>query len=259
MNAIAEPATRAHTGRRRLVVVVVGLVVPLALQWLLVAIPVIETEHFDRSAVELDRRGNWRYGYVQEHHGATLVRTPLRADAPPLAPRLEDALVPIMARELRTTPWKAGLELCFYACLLALYRYGLRRFAWARASAQHRWRRSPGVALSTAVFVSAAMAPYLATGYGEPLFSNRWGPGALSYSGLVPVTAPITPAVSYGLLIEAVLIWPLMATQWAAEPLSAWLGIRGSLWLVSAGFWGIVAAAGAWVGCCPTPVKERCP
>ena len=237
----------------------IGLVVPLALQWLLVAIPTIEAERFELWAVELERGGKWRYGYVQEHHGASLVKTPLRADAPAFVPRSEDPLSPLMARELRTTPWKAGLELAFYAGLLALYRYGLPRLPWTRSGAQSRWRRSSGVALSTVIFVSAAMAPYLAAGYGEPLFSTYRGPGALSYSGLVPITAPVTPAVSYGALLQAWLIWPLMAAQWAAEPLSAWLGIRGSLWLVASGFWGIVAGAGAWVGGCPTPVKERCP
>lgn len=259
MNTTAERATTGHRRIRRLVAVVTGLVVALTLQCLLVAIPAIETEQFDRWAVELDRRGNWRYGYVQEHHGAALVRAPLLADTPAFVSQDEDPLAAVMARELRTMPWKAGLELGFYAGLLALYRYGLPRLPWTRSGAQPRWRRSSGVALSTVIFVSAAMAPYLAAGYGEPLFSTYRGPGALSYSGLVPITAPVTPAVSYGLLLQAWLIWPLMAAQWAAEPLSAWLGIRGSLWLVASGFWGIVAGAGAWVGGCPTPVKERCP
>jgi len=161
-----------------------------------------------------------------------------------------------MGRELRTTPWKAGLEFGFYEGLLALCRSGLARLRLAGAGARQR-RHCVGVALSIVVFVSAAMAPYLATGYGDPLFGTRMGPGALSDSGLVPISAPVTPSVSYGLLLQSMLIWPLMATQRAAEPLSAWLGIRGSLCLVAAGFWGVVAATGAWLACRPTPATER--
>lgn len=163
-----------------------------------------------------------------------------------------------MARKLKTAPWKAGLELCFYAGLLALHRYGLPFLPWAPGAMRGRSRWSFGVALSSVILVTAAMAPYLATGYGEPLFSTRRGPGALSYSDLVPITAPVTSsAVSYGLLLQSVLIWPLMATQWVAEPLSALLGIRGSLWLVTVGFWGGVAATGAWFTFLPTRARER--
>lgn len=254
--AESRPGRRARA--RQVVARVIGLALPLILQWMLVAIPTIDAEQFDRWAVELERIGTWRYGYAMEYHGAILVQAPLRAGAAPFVPPKDDRVAAIMARELKTARWKAGIELAFYAGLFLLGRHALPRLPWFRAAAQHRVRWSVGVALLVVVFVTVAMAPYLAAGYGEPLFSTRQGAGALSSSGLVPITAPVTPAVSYGLLLQWwVLIWPLMATQWAAEPLSAWLGIRGSLWLVSISFWSLLATIAAWFAWLPTPVQER--
>lgn len=258
MNAPAEPRPRSRPRARRIVARVIGLAVLLILQWSLAAIPTIDAAQFDRWAVELERSATWRYGYAQEYHGAVLVKAALSADATPLVPPTGDRLAALMARELRTAPWKAGMELAFYAGLFLLGRHALPRLPLFRAAAQHRVRWSLGAALSVVAFVTAAMAPYLALGYGEPLFSTYRGAGALSYSGLVPITAPVTPAVSYGLLLQWwVLIWPLMAGQWAAEPLSSWLGIRASLWCVTSVFWGLLTMIGAWFAWIPPPAQER--
>lgn len=234
-----------------------GVAAVLVLQYLLVAIPKIEPVLFDRRVVELQRSDSRRYGYVMQRHGAVLVRTTLDADAAPFVPPRDDRVATLMTRELKTTPWKAAIELAFYASLVALGRSALRTAPWMRAAPRRRLRLSLGAGLSAIVFVSAVVAPYLAIGYGEPLFSTRRGPGALTSSGLVPVTAPIVPAVSYGLILEAFLIWPMMAMQWAAEPLSAWLGIRGSLWVVAAGFWAVVATVATWWANLPVPLKDR--
>ena len=64
-------------------------------------------------------------------------------------------------------------------------------------------------------------------------------PGALSFTSLLPTTGAVTSAVSYGMLLEALLLWPMIATAWVAEPLSALIGIRGSVWLVTSVFWSV--------------------
>ncbi len=222
----------------------IGAALVVALQWGLVWIPSVDIARFERIATELDRTDRWRYGYVLQHHGAVFARARYVSGAPPLGPlRRADRLSALMARELRLENWKAGLELLLYAGLFVLCRVGLPRFLGARPWAVRTGlRRCTSAALSGVIVVSVAMAPYLATGYGEPLFSNRIGPGALSYSGLVPATAPITSAISYTLYLQVLLIWPLVAAEWAARPLSAWLGIRGSLWLVSTVFGAAIAA-----------------
>ena len=253
--AESRPGRRARA--RQVVARVIGLALPLILQWMLVAIPTIDAEQFDRWAVELERSGTWRYGYAMEYHGAVLVKAPLQVSAAPFVPPKDGGVATIMARELKTARWKAGIELAFYAGLFLLGRHALPRLPWFRAAAQHRVRWSVGVAFSVVVFVTVAMAPYLAAGYGEPLFSTRQGAGALSSSGLVPITAPVTPDVSYGMVLQSWLIWPLMASQWAAEPLSSWLGIRASLWCVASVFWSLLATIAAWFAYLPTPVQER--
>ena len=217
------------------------------MQWQLVAVPAVETSRFNASATELQRGVKWRYGYVLQYHGAVLVKTRTRNDAPPLrAPRANDRLSAIMARELRLDPWKASAELAFYAGLFMLYRLGRRAMSRLKErAALTRLQCSAAIALSTGVFVTAVMTPYLLVGYGEPLFSTWQGFGALSSSGLVPTTAPVVPSVSYRAYFQAVLIWPLMCAQWAAEPLSALLGIRGSLWCVAVLFWSAIAALAA--------------
>ncbi len=257
MSATGEPVPGAHRRTRRRALAGVGLSFLLLLQWLLIAIPTIDAEKFDYWAVEVERSSGWRYGYVAGRHGAFPVKAPLGADAAPFVPPKGDPLSALIVRHMKTAPWKAGLEFGFYVGLFALNRYGLLRLPWARAAAQHRVRWSCGIALSSVILLTAAMAPYLATGYGESLFSTRRGLGALSYSHLLPITAPVAPAVSYGLLLQSVMIWPLMATEWVAGPLWDVLGIRSSLWLVTASFWGLVAAAGAWFAYPPTPAGKR--
>jgi hypothetical protein len=220
----------------------------LLVQWLLVRIPTMDRSDFEKYAAELERTARWRYGYLVQHHGAWIVRTRMDAHAPAFQPPpADDPLSRVMARELREGPWKASAELAFYAVLFTLYRCSRSRLHRLRIlpAAPRLWHAS-AVALAAGVLVAAAMAPYLLSGYGEPLFSNCYGPGAITCTSLVPATAqPARSAVSYGLLLQGLLWWPLMATDWAAEPLSAALGIRGSLGCVATLFW---CAVGALVG-----------
>ena len=179
----------------------IAAVMLIAMQWTLVAPLDVDSLDFRLSATELKRTDRWRYGYVRQYHGAMLVRTRPATDDPPVSLiRADDTIAPMMARELRLAPWKATLELVFYAGLYALCRFGLRRLPWSGpASGDTRVRWCARASLSTIVWITAALAPYLVFGYGEPLLSTRQGPDAISWSGLVPVTSPVTPAVSYGL------------------------------------------------------------
>jgi hypothetical protein len=220
----------------------------VALQSLLLAIPAIGAVPFDRAGVELDRDVRWRYGYVVTRHGAVLVRAPLAGAAGPAPSVPADAVSTFMARELKARPWKCGLELIFYAGLMTIVHVSRRRAPSASSAVNGRVRRLARAAGLAVTLVTVTMAPYLFSGYGEPLFSTWRGPGALSSSGLVPATAPVVPAVSYGLLLQWLFIMPMIASSRAAETLSLALGIRGSLWLVTAAFWGLIAAIGAFAG-----------
>jgi hypothetical protein len=149
-----------------------------------------------------------------------------------------------MARELRLRPWKASGELAFYAALFGLFKFRTALLRRARLSRLGGLSCAAVTALLAALLVTTLTSPSLVAGCGEPLFSTRRGPGAISYSGIVPARGSLdTPPVSYGMLLQALLIWPLVCAQWAAEPLTAWFGIRGSLWLVAVVFWSVAVAA----------------
>lgn len=234
-----------HLKRPRLVVLrVVGLALVGLFQWQLGAIHRVDAWSFDWFAVELDRSHAWRYGHILQHHGAVLVKTRLTPEAPPLRlPSPDDRLSAAMALELRGASLRTVLELLFYAALWGLARFVLPRMPWPHVrSVTSRWPALARAALTTSAFVTAAMTPYLLTGYGEPLFSNQMGPGALSSTGMVPTTGAVLSAVSYGMLLEALLMWPMIAMTWAAEPLAAFMGIRISLWVVTCLSWSAGAA-----------------
>jgi hypothetical protein len=232
----------------RFLVPLVFAALVVSLQWALASIPTVNRQEFNRRATELQRTARWRYGYVHQYHGAVLVKTRTRADASQLRPRAAgNRLAAVMARDLRQRTGKAWLELAFYGGLFVLYRFGRNLLYRVRMRAPgNRLAFGAAVALATALFVTAVMTPYLLYGYGEPLFSNRVGPGALTSTSLVPTTAAITSAISYRLLLQQLLIWPLMSAEWAAEPLSTLLGIRGSLWLVAVTFWTAIGTFAAW-------------
>jgi len=174
--------------------VIVGVVI--AMQWSLASLPAIDTDDFDRFAVELTRTATRRYGYLLPHHGAVLVMADIGRDTPIAPPRADDQLAPLMAHELRWRTPKAVLELVFYAVVFAAWRYRRR---WIGPFAERGTLRYVAAALRVAVVLTILLLPYVIAGYGEPLLNTRQGPGALSSSGPVPATGPIEPAISYGL------------------------------------------------------------
>lgn len=232
---------------RRILFRCAAVVLVLFLQWGIASIPAIDADGFDQSARELQRTKTWRYGYVLPHHGAVLVKARNTAGAPPLVPiEPDDRLSTVMARELRLGPWKALLELLFYGGLWALTAAGLPRLARAIAgptATRGRWAQAVGVA--GALLPTVALAPYLCSGYGEPLFSTWQGPGALSYSGPFPQTAPLGRSITYRMAIQAVLTYPLLSASCALH-FFAPLGERGALWATSAIFYGAGATLVAY-------------
>jgi hypothetical protein len=225
---------------------VVALV--LFAQWGIVSIPAIDADTFDESARELQRTRTWRYGYVLPHHGAVLVKARNTTGAPPFVPiEPDDHLSAVMVRELRLGVSKATFELLFYGGLWLLAAAGLPRLIRAiagRAATRCRWALAVG--LAGVLFPTAALAPYLLAGYGEPLFSTWQGPGALSYSGPFPETAALGRCITYRILVEGVLMYPLLFSSWALDYLAA-VGERQALWAISAIFYGVTATLVAYI------------
>ena len=196
----------------------------LCVQWTIASIPETDSENFDERVVELERTSRWRYGYAWQFHGVVLVKARNVPGAPPLVPiDSDDRLSLVMARQLRLRHWKAGFELLFYAALQLLIMTGLPRLSDAIAgTGGTRCRLAAAIAIANLLFVTAALAPYLLIGYGEPLFSTRQGPDAFSSSGLISATTvAFGPSITYRAVIEGVLRFPLLCTWWALDFLEA--------------------------------------
>ena len=216
----------------------------VCVQWTIASIPETDTEKFDDRVVELERTSRWRYGYAWQFHGVVLVKARNVPGAPPLVPiDADDRLSLVMARQLRLRIWKAGFELLFYAALQLLIMTGLPRLTAAIAgTGATRCRLAAAIGIANLLLVTAALAPYLLIGYGEPLFSTRQGPGAFSSSGLTsPATAAVGPSITYRAVIEGVLRFPLLSSWWALDFLEP-LGERVALWAVSAAFYATIGA-----------------
>jgi hypothetical protein len=215
---------------RRILFRCAAVALVLVAQWSIVSVPAIDTDKFDAWARELQRTKTWRYGYVLPHHGAVLVKTRWTGSALPFVPIApDDRLSGVMDRELRLGARKAAFELLFYGSLWILAMTGLPRIARAMGGAaptRGRWAAAVGTA--TALFPTAALAPYLIAAYGEPLFSTWRGPGALSYSGPFPPTAALGTSITY-------------------RHFFAPLGERGALWAIAGVFYGVGAAIVAYV------------
>ena len=222
----------------------------LCVEWLIASVPTIDESIFDKRVTELERAQAWRYGYLLQRHGAVLVKTRLVAGAPPLkAIDADDEIAPIMARELRMKPWKAKFEIGLYASLWALWSGGLSRLQH-RFSGENstRWRRSAALGLSWAAMITAVMAPFLIAGYGEPLFSNQQGPGALSTTtwGFGSTGTAWGPSLTYHAVLQAALMLPLLSLEWTFDFLEP-IGARAALWFVSVLFYAFAATALKWI------------
>ena len=176
-------------------------------------------EHFDVVAVELQRADGWRYGYVTQDGDTMLVKSPEERDSPAFTPPdAGDALATLMSRKLRYRVPKAWAEFGFYV-VLGLY---VRRAARLRRT----WSQSPSLrarsaSLVTAGFVTLGLAPYVLTGYGEPLFQSLYSVSIESYTQqLVPVTGPIEPTISYTGFVQAVTAFGISQMQVAQVKIS---------------------------------------
>jgi len=247
--ALLRRHVSGRAGRRRWVRPLVLIALAISTQCSLISIPRIDAGRFG-NARELERSDRWRYGYVRQYHGAVLVKVRRTKDEPAFVPPdPADRIAPIMLSELRTRRWRASLELVFYALLIGWVKTGLPRVERAVAAGRSRFRGCAMAGLAGAVYMTAAMLPYLATGYGEPLFSTWRGPGAISSSARVPGTATTyVPSVSYGMLLQETLRWPFVAlgdlfdAVGVFEVLVPVVGTRAMLWLMAVVFWGVAVA-----------------
>jgi hypothetical protein len=236
------------TKRRVLKCAAVALVLYIvgAVAW----VPSVERHQFERFAVEFKRTQTWRYGYVRSHHGAFFVKTRLTADGRRLKPiAAGDTLTPIMARELRLRPWKVAFEIGFYASLWALWSIGLARLRRRLSGPDStRWRRSVVHGLSWAVMITAELAPFLIAGYGEPLFSNQEGPGALSATtwGFPSTGTAWGYSLTYRGVLQPTLLLAILSLKSTLGFLPP-IGIRETCLLVSLVFYFTVATAGKWI------------
>lgn len=242
----AVVATRSSEWRAVIPCLAIALV--LIAEWRAALVTTVEAETFGEYAVEIERSGTWRYGYVLQRHGALLVKSRLGVGTPPLEPLdSSDEVAPVMVRTLRLIQWKAAFELSFYGLLWVIWDAGVtwwrRRYSSADAS---RWRRAAAFGALWAVIVTAVLAPYLLLGYGDPLLSNWCGPGAMSYTTHLGSTpGPLAPALTYRAVVLLVLLFPLVGLGWACQ-LFAPIGEPASFWIVSVVFYGLQAATWQW-------------
>ncbi len=227
-----------------------GVALVVWIEWLIASVPSIDGPVFNQRVTEIERTASWRYGYALQYHGAVLVKTRVVEGAPPLAPiDADDDIAPIMAEQLRQTPWKVAFELGFYAALWALWSAGLSRLR-RRVSAPDstRWRRSVALGLSWALMITVALLPYLIAGYGEPLFSQPHGPGALSYTtgGFGSTGTDWGFSLSYSAVVANIVIFPLVCLEWFLDFLQP-IGQRAAFGLLSVAFYAIVAIACGWL------------
>ena len=253
----------SRAGRRRWVHPLILIVLVTSMQYLLIAIPSVEPGRFDRRAREVQRSDTWRYGYVRQFHGAMLVKARRTKGEPAFVPPdPADRIAPIMLRELRTRRWKASLELVFYGLLVGVLKAGLPRVTGARASRRSRLYGCAIAGLAGALYVTMAMLPYLAIGYGEPFLSAQRGAGAIIFRALVPeTTTRYFSSVSYGILLQWWVLWPLVALEdlfravGVFDVLVPLVGTRGMPWLLAVLFWGVAAAMVSFFGYARRPVS----
>lgn len=174
-----------------------------------------EETYFDR-AFDLRINGQDRVGYHIERHGAVFVHTTASGATGQRAPEREE-IEPVrafMQAELDWLPWKAALEGVWYALVAVALTVSFMRAA-RLTPRRAAYRGALAVWKAWCVFLLP-----LWLGYGQPVFSNWIGPGALSWSGPY-FYSEWTPGltVSYRPLVEALALMPALAL----EPVLSWL------------------------------------
>ena len=220
--------------------IALGMAMLLAVHCTLADIPPISPRDFARRAVELERTPTWRYGYIMQFHAAVLVKSRTKPNAPPfLAPRTDDRFAAILTPEIHRRRPKAWAELILYLLLFAYARvvYALRDAQWPAPSL----RRAASGGLAAFGFVALLLAPYLAIGYGEPLFDTPARPGTLSRFAAASINESVGPGISYALVAKLVVGIPLVSVLSVTNAPEHWLDVRAAIWLVSAAFWTLAA------------------
>ena len=212
------------------------------------------------------------HGYIVLHHGAVLVKMrntgPLPSTERPGSQAETDADIggneadmaaddevrAVMARELDLVAVKTALELALYVALLLWGFFGIRWFRSKLIGGSDRRLRwfAAGVA-SWIIPWTFAASPLLLLGYGNPLFTNWMGPGALSWSTGYPISWSPGLSVSYRWFIEMASFWPVLLLATVAHAVMHYLpAMSGGMvvWIAGVLFYGFVGglrglAAGA--------------
>jgi len=97
-------------------------------EWMTLSVRSLHPDTFDVHAIELERTRTWRYGYVRQYRGGSLVRARLGADAPPLTPvDATDTIAPAKVHALHRQQRAAAVESVIYGSLWAIWFNGLLR------------------------------------------------------------------------------------------------------------------------------------
>ena len=196
--------------------------------------------YFDLDAWEIQRTDGWRYGYVERYHDTVLVKSREDVDSfdyvPPAA---DDELAALMLQKLDHRGLRAWAEFALYLAL-GLYLHRVRRFRLALLRSP--WPRAVTAGMAAVGFVTFALAPNLATGYGDPFGGMDDGSDELDMAAaFMPLTTGLDPTISYTLLVYAMSAVPLISAEVLAGARGVRLSRPSGLWSLSATFWALSA------------------
>lgn len=248
--------------RRRPLVFLLCVCVILFVQWQFLSVKIVELPWpvYQQQAIDLQPSAGWSYGFVRGHHGARLVRARIAAGSPPATftdvdrLQVDATLRSRMQHELDRVAAEATLEALLYVALLVLV------FAPAAWILPRHYRDRDSVlcvslqgAVKGAMLGTVALLPLALARYGEPLYTNWVGPGAVSYSGPYLGPSPGTGfTVSYRFFVEVFALWPYVIARSARGTADAIRSVPPPLmlWLTTAAYYGALGACWA-VGSAP--------
>ena len=167
------------------VLIAAALIAGLQAWWLFKKVRIIDSpELYAKHVVELRADSNWRYGYTQSIHGASLVKTANRGQG--FAGRVSEhpEITAYMRRELDRLPWLAAYEGLFYLVWIVVLIVAAPVAYWRLAGAERSAsRRSVAIGMVVGIAVLLFLLPSIITGYGSSAFTTWAGPYAMSSSG----------------------------------------------------------------------------